>query len=53
MLVPRIKAKGCKTFQDYAELVFTPYFNGFLERDNVKRIDIVFDIYIKKMTMKA
>ena len=39
-----LKPVGAKSFQDYAMLVFLPYFKAQLAR--VTRVDIIWDVYI-------
>ncbi len=43
-LVHLLQPKACKTFDDYATVVFMPYINSNLQ--NVNRADLVWDTYL-------
>ena len=43
-VIQMLHPRTAKTFQDYADIVFTPYISSQLE--NVEQLDIVWDVYV-------
>ena len=44
-IVHMVAPKKSKTFVEYAENEFAAYLKSFFKEDNIKRIDLIFDVY--------